>query len=135
MSEPTVTAWRGLLLVAAAYNWAVGASLLTAPVFVMRTLGGEASEGLAIYRAAGVLAIYMGCVFALAAREPALFRPLIWMAALGKLAVFAIYTQAWSSGEASVGEFGVALGDLAFALLFVAVLLTGQRSGSGRAVR
>jgi hypothetical protein len=127
MAEPAVTVWRVLLLVAAAFNWAVGASILTAPAFVMRTLGGEAPEELAIYRAAGVLAIYMGCVFALAAREPARFRSLIWMAAFGKLAVVAIYAQAWLSGEVALGQLGVALGDLVFAVLFVAVLLTGPR--------
>jgi hypothetical protein len=53
------------------------------------------------------------------------------MAAVGKLAVFAIYAQAWSSGEVALGQLGVPVGDLVFALLFIAALLIGPRSAMG----
>jgi hypothetical protein len=118
--------WRILFWVAAAFNLAAGLPLLLTPGFMLQTLEVAPPPDLAFHRMCGLLVVCFGVIYAMIARDLARYRPLVSVAVVGKAGVFAIFAYAWTQGLAPPRALGVALGDLAFGLAFLAFLLTSK---------
>jgi len=124
--------WRVLFCAAAVFNWAVGLPLLLAPALMLQVLQVAAPTDLTFHKMSGLLVLCFGFVYALVARDPARYRPLMWVAVLGKAGVVAIFVHAWMQGLAPPRALGVALGDLAFGLAFLGFLLTHSSQQQAR---
>lgn len=116
--------WRTLFWTAAIFNWLVGAPLLLSPEPLLGMLEVAAPADLTFHRMSGLLIVCLGAVYAFTAQELARYRPLIWIAVVGKLGVVGIFALAWAQGFTPARAFGLALGDLAFALAFIVFLAT-----------
>lgn len=66
-----------------------------------------------------------GGVYAWLSRRPVIDRPLIALAAIGKVGVFAVALVCLLLGDISAGAFAPAVGDLLFGLYFAQWLRTG----------
>lgn len=122
-----MSTWRMVFWVAALFNWAAGLPFLITTNLMLTALGIATPADLVFHRLAGLLIVCLGCVYALVANGPARYRPVVWVAVAGKLGVAAIFTQAWMQGDVPPKAFAIALGDLAFGVVFLALLL-GPRS-------
>ena len=103
--------WRAFFWLAAAYNLVIG-------------LGGFLQAAWRSSEAIGSLLIFcFGIVYALVAREPQRFAPMLVAGILGKLMVVAMLGPPnWATGgNPAIGA--IVAGDLAFAIGFVWVLL------------
>ncbi len=118
MSRATGTparGWHAFFWIAAAFNLAVGAA----------GFAGQ-SEG-AIELVVSLLVFCFGVIYALVARDPLRFAPVLWAGVLGKLGVVVLLgLPNWrSGGDPLIGT--VVAGDLLFALVFLAFLLGPAR--------
>jgi hypothetical protein len=76
-----------------------------------------------------VFMLLFGGAYAWLACQPVIHRPLVALAAVGKLSVFAVFTALWLFGAAPGLGALAAIGDLALAAVFVWWLL-GARPGA-----
>lgn len=117
MADRTPAAWRIFFWLAAAFNLAIGlAAFLDADWASAEAIG-------------AVLIFCFGIVYALVAREPKRFAPVLLAGIVGKAMVVLMLGPAnWREG----GELGVGVivaGDLAFALGFLLFLVKGRPHG------
>ncbi len=111
---------RGLFGTAAAFNIAVGAALVFGRGAVGPALGLGPLSGadLVVSNLAGLLVALLGAAYALIAREPERLRPLIALAAAGKVLAFACVAIPWLQGQVPASLPALAAGDLVYAALF-----------------
>lgn len=114
-----MSGWRTFFWVAAANNLAIGAV-----AFLDAAWGSPEAMG-------GVLIACFGIVYALVARDPARFAPVLWAGVVGKLLVVAMLgPRNWSDGgDPIVGTIVAA--DLAFALGFLLFLWRQRAAATG----
>lgn len=117
MTDRTTTGWRMFFWLAAAFNLVIGLG-----AFLDAAWGSADALG-------GVLIFCFGIVYALVAREPKRFAPVLLAGILGKVMVVLMLGPVhWSAGgNAAVGA--IVAGDLAFALGFAIFLLRGRMRG------
>jgi len=121
---------RYVLVLAALFNFSAAAMILF-PESIGRfaELPTNAPKFFA-WMLAMLIALF-GAVYVWLAHRVTIDRPLVGVAALGKLVVFAVATVCLALGELSAKAYVPAVGDLIFALLFLAWL----RSGAANAGR
>lgn len=102
--------WHVMLAAAALYNLLIGGVALAL---------GAGVDG----RITGLLVGCFGLVYALAAREPVRFAPMLWVGVIGKLGVIALMLPLVRAGAAALGTGLVLLGDGLFTVGFIAFLL------------
>lgn len=107
--------WSGMLWAAAGYNWLVGVPALFMP-------GAAVAD-----RVVALLVACFGLVYALVARDPLRFAPMLWAGIVGKLGVVALMLPEVTAGRAMPGTGLILAGDAAFTLAFVVFLLWGRR--------
>ena len=112
---------RWLFGTGAAFNIAIGLALLFLRPLMQTRLGIEPAEGanLVLANLAGLLAAMVGVIYAMIAREPDRYRPIIVLAALGKLAAVALVVTPWLRGEVGPQLPALVMGDALYALLFL----------------
>ncbi|KWV93724.1 hypothetical protein [Erythrobacter sp. AP23] len=117
MADRTPIGWRIFFWLAAAYNLVIGLG-----AFLDAEWGSAEAIG-------GVLIFCFGIVYALVARQPKRFAPVLIAGILGKvMVVLMLGPPSWGeSGDPGVGA--IVAGDLAFALGFAAFLLRGRKLG------
>ena len=111
-----LTGWRAMLALAALYNLVIGVAALHLP--------GASTDA----RIVGLLVACFGAVYALAARDPLRFAPVLWTGVVGKLGVIALVWPQVRAGTALPGTGWVLAGDALFTLGFLAFLLWGQKA-------
>ena len=114
---------RALFPVAAAFNLAVGAPLLLAPVPVYRLVGMAVPTSLLEARLVGLFVMLFGALYWIIGQRDGHDAPLLMVGIAGKAGAFLLTVGHWLAGEAS-GLFAL-LGcvDLIFGALFLGVLL------------
>lgn len=122
--------WTKLFRFAALFNWMAGGPLLLTPATMLAVFGAAAPADLTFHRLSGLLIILFGAIYWLMASDPLRFRPLATIAVVGKLAVFALFAQAWLAGHVPNGPAALAIGDLLFGLAF-ALFLRRTRTSAG----
>ena len=111
-----------LFSIAALFNWVVAASLAAPGGLTWKILGmPEPEQKLFVHLAALLIAVF-GLAYWWVARNPAGKRPLIELAVVGKLGVFALAAGHLVFGALPLMVFGLSIGDLVFAVLFIRVL-------------
>lgn len=126
--------WRRVLFWAAAiFNFAAGLPLLLSPALILRALQVAEPEDLTFHRMCGLLVVCFGIIYAMIAEDLARYRPLVWVAVVGKTGVAAIFLFALVQGLAPPRAVGLEMGDLAFALAFLVFLLMPSNARVGRA--
>jgi hypothetical protein len=119
-------ALRGALWVSVAYNGG-GALLFAFPSSPLGQLAGLPAPVPPIYAAlVAFFVILFGGAYAWLARQPAIDRPLVALAAIGKAGVFALLVTFWLLGEAPGRGVLAAIGDLVLAGIFAWWLLGAQ---------
>ena len=110
---------RWLFGTAAAFNILVGLSLVFLRPLMQARLGIESAEGanLVFANLAGLLAALLGVIYALIARDPDRYRPIIVLAALGKLVAVALVVTPWLRGEVGPQLPALVMGDALYAAL------------------
>lgn len=102
--------WRTFFWVATAFNLLIG-------------LGGMLAPGATIdARIAGLLIFGFGVVYFFVARDPLRFAPVLWAGVLGKVGVVALLAPSEFSAEGSRLVAGILVGDILFAIGFLAFL-------------
>ena len=119
-------AWRLFFIAAALYNLAAGLPLLVAPDVMLAQLGGAVPDDLLYHRVAGLLILCFGALYAMVARDPARFGPMVWLGVVGKTGVILLVAEAYLAGRVPFSGFAVALGDLVFVMGFVGFLVRGR---------
>lgn len=106
--------WRWLFWAAAAYNFLIGLSSMIAPDLSVDN------------RIMGLMIFAFGVIYALVARDPARYGPVVWAGLMGKVGVVALFVPAIANGTAGLLLTLVIALDAIFALGFLAFLLTKQ---------
>ena len=122
--------WRAFFAVAAAFNFAAGLPLLFVPAEMVGTLGIAVADDLMFHRLTGLLVACFGGVYALIASDPTHYRPMVWLGVIGKAGVVLLFTEAWLAGRIPFAAYAISLGDLAFAVGFLAFLLTAGKKAA-----
>jgi uncharacterized membrane protein len=123
--------WRGVFLTAAIFNWIVGASLLADNSAMMASLGMEALRFDPLYSPLVGLFIILFGAFSFAVFLDLDNRAIVFVNALGKLCAFAYFVYQWQIGNLPGGTVTLGSGDLIYALLFIAFLLTRRPASAG----
>ena len=109
---------RLILGVGAAFN-AFAAAMIALPGS-LGALAALPTGGSLFYRWLLVLFVALfGRAYGWLALQPVIVRPLVGLAAIGKIGVFIVAIACWSSGEIPATTLPPAVGDLAFAGVFV----------------
>lgn len=110
--------WSWMLWAAAAYNWVVA-------------LQGVANASAAVNdRIVALLVCCFGVVYAITARDPARYAPMLWAGIIGKAGIVALLLPAVQAGTAAPGTGLVLAGDALFTVGFLALLLTARRNAA-----
>jgi hypothetical protein len=110
--------WSIMLWAAAAYNLVIGLPGLLMP-------GAAISD-----RIVALLVACFGLVYAIVARDPLRFAPVLWAGVIGKLGVVALILPSVQAGLAAPGTGWILLGDMLFTAFFVLFLLGPARRSS-----
>ncbi|MEZ5680577.1 MAG: hypothetical protein R3E14_04695 [Erythrobacter sp.] len=111
MSDKTLGRWRVFFWIAAVYNLLIGlGAFLDVPWGSAEAIN-------------GVLIFCFGIIYALVAREPERFAPVLVAGILGKAMVVAMLGPPNWFGEGGAAIGAIVFGDLVFALGFAAFLL------------
>jgi uncharacterized membrane protein YfcA len=113
--------WRRLFVVAASFNFAAGLPALLAPAAALETFGLAPLPDHLFVRATGLLVATYGIGYWLVSRRLDR-REIVWLGVIGKLGVVVLFTSAWLQGSLPTRAFAVGMGDLLFALAFLAFL-------------
>jgi hypothetical protein len=116
--------WRIVFLTAAIFNWIVGASLLVDNSEFAASLGMETLRYDALYSPLVGLFIILFGAFSFAVYLDLDNRAIVLVNAIGKLSAFAYFIFQWQMGNLPGGAAALGSGDLVYALLFIAFLLT-----------
>ncbi len=122
-------AWSIFFKAAAAFNFAAGLPLLTAPASILISVGLPVPEDLLFHRFTGLLVVCFGLAYALASRDLERNRAIVWTGVIGKSGVVLLLAQAWWQGAVPFAAFAATLGDLAFVAGFL-LFLFGRKSTS-----
>jgi hypothetical protein len=111
--------WRAFFWAACAFNLLIGLAGMVSPAATVDA------------RIVGLLVFAFGVIYYLVARDPLRFAPVLWAGVLGKLGVVALLApEAFGEGGDRLIA-GILIGDLFFALGFLAFLFTrGEESVS-----
>ena len=115
MSERTLRISLGL---ACPFNL-FAAALFAMPASALGQLMGLPADVPAVYSA---LVGLFGATYGWLAFRPHIDRPLLWLATIGKFAAFAIAVTLWLTQELAVQGVAAAVGDFAFASMWLAWL-------------
>ena len=115
--------WNLLFWVAAFYNWLVGIPMFIAPDLAMAGFGTAVPEDLSLIRVAGALIFCFGVIWAMVARDPDRYKPIVWTGLFGKLGVGFVFAQDWLHGNVPVSGVITTLGQLVFLVMFIAFLM------------
>jgi hypothetical protein len=116
--------WVFVFGLAAIFNLAVGLPMLLAPEVFFSLTGQPAPADLLFVRMSGGLIAVFGVGYAMVARNPMAHRGIAFIGVIGKIIAPAILWFYYQAGAISFSNFAMGLGDLAFAALFAAFLLT-----------
>lgn len=119
----------------AAWNIAIGLSIIFAPAISLNLLYGHESSAddpllFMLDRDFGVCVLLFGIGYAIVAWDPSRNHGLVWLGIIGKFAVVATLLQRWLLGVATAWVLPTAAGDFVFALLFGWFLRRSNRSPS-----
>lgn len=115
--------WRIFFWVAASYNWLIGIPLFLAPGAAITGLGTEVPEDLALIRVAGALLFCFGILFAMVARDPDRYKPILWTGVFGKIGMASIFLPDWVAGNVVPASVIFTFGHIAFCVMFVVFLM------------
>lgn len=115
--------WNLLFWVAAFYNWLVGIPMFVSPGLAMAGFGTTVPDDLSLTRVAGALIFCFGVIFAMVARDPDRYKPIVWTGLFGKLGVAFIFLPDWLAGNVSLSAILLTLGDMVFCVMFIAFLM------------
>jgi hypothetical protein len=119
MSERTLRISLGL---ACPFNL-FAAALFAMPASALGQLMGLPADVPAVYSAlVGLFVGLFGATYGWLAFRPHIDRPLLWLATIGKFAAFAIAVTLWLTQELAVQGVAAAVGDFAFASMWLAWL-------------
>ena len=116
--------WKMVFWVAALFNFAVGLPMLLAPETLLPLIGQPVPADLLMTRLAALLIVVLGIGYGMVARNPVANRPILWLGVLGKAPIPLLVWQTGGAAALASSAFILSLGDLAFAALFLAYLLT-----------
>jgi len=122
--------WKLVFALAALFNFAVGLPLLLAPVAFYTLLGQPVPTDLLSVQTSALLISVFGVGYAMVARDPVANRPIVWLGLLGKAPLPVMVWLQVQAGKASMDAFTLTLGDLVFAVLFLAFLLRTRRAAA-----
>ena len=111
--------WRRFFWAAAIYNFVIGLAGMLTP------------EATIDARVIGLLVFGFGVVYALVARDPLRFAPVLWAGVLGKVGVVALLGPEASRAGGDPIIAAVLVGDALFALGFLAFLFTREDAATG----
>jgi hypothetical protein len=99
------------------------AALFAMPASTLGQLMGLPADVPAVYSAlVGLFVGLFGATYGWLAVQPDIDRPLLWLATIGKFAAFAIAVTLWLKQELAVRGVAAAVGDFAFASIWLAWL-------------
>ena len=119
--------WKLVFWVAALFNFAVGLPMLLAPETLLPLIGQPVPADLLMTRLAALLIVVLGIGYGMVARDPVANRPILWLGILGKAPIPLLVWLTGGAAALASSAFLLSLGDLAFATLFLAYLLTHRR--------
>ena len=119
--------WKLVFWVAALFNFAVGLPMLVAPEALLAAIGQPVPADLLMTRLAALLIVVLGIGYGMVARDPVANRPILWLGILGKAPIPLLVWLTGGAAALASSAFLLSLGDLAFATLFLAYLLTHRR--------
>lgn len=119
--------WKLVFWVAALFNFAVGLPMLVAPEALLADIGQPVPADLLMTRLAALLIVVLGIGYGMVARDPVANRPILWLGILGKAPIPLLVWLTGGAAALASSAFLLSLGDLAFATLFLAYLLTHRR--------
>lgn len=119
--------WKLVFWVAALFNFAVGLPMLVAPEALLADIGQPVPADLLMTRLAALLIVVLGIGYGMVARDPVANRPILWLGILGKAPIPLLVWLTGGAAALASSAFILSLGDLAFATLFLAYLLTHRR--------
>jgi hypothetical protein len=120
--------WQLIFLVGAVFNFLVAAAFVLAPGLTLSLLGfAEPITNPTWYALFWWLVTVFGIGYYLVSRDPAGNRGIAVMGLIGKLGVWVIATVLWLQGHIPVLFYTIAVGDLAFSLLFLWFLASQRR--------
>ncbi len=119
--------WKLVFWVAALFNFAVGLPMLVAPEALLAAIGQPVPADLLMTRLAALLIVVLGIGYGMVARDPVANRPILWLGMLGKAPIPLLVWLTGGAAALASSAFMLSLGDLAFATLFLAYLLTHRR--------
>ncbi len=122
-----MTFWRVVFALAAAFNFAVAAIMLTGPMSLAASTGQGPSADQFYLQTSGVMIAVFGLGYAMAARDPIRNRPIIWLGLIGKAAMPILSGLYVRAGLMPLSTFYVSLGDLVFVILFALFLARTRR--------
>lgn len=122
-----MTFWRGLFVLAAFVNLAVGGAMTAAPARVAEQLGVSGPGGPYAIAMVGMMIAVFGIGYAIVARNPAGNRGIVWIGIIGKLGAAALAAMQCLAGLIPTTTFALGMGDVVFAALFAVFLWRGPR--------
>jgi len=90
--------------------------------------GQPVPANLVLTRLAALLIGVLGIGYGMVARDPVANRPILWLGILGKAPIPLLVWLTGGAAALTSSAFMLSLGDLAFATLFLAYLLTHRRA-------
>jgi hypothetical protein len=114
------------MVAGAAYDFAFATAILGFRVPAARLLGLTLPEDPTYLQLNGILLLLLGAIYLVAGADPHRHQNLIAVVAAGRFLGFVFLFAVWVSGRPPA-FFGLALGDLFFALLHVVLLLRARR--------
>ncbi len=115
----TDSSFRRILWLSAVANLG-GALLFALPAWPLGQLAGLPAEVPLFYRAfVALFVLIYGGMYAWLAMQPAIHRPMVALAALGKSSAFGLVLLLWLMGKASVMSVALLSADLGLAALYL----------------
>lgn len=120
--------WKLVFAIAALFNFAVGLPMLLAPEALLTAIGQPVPADLLMTRLAALLIVVLGIGYGMVWRDPVANRGILWLGVLGKAPIPLLVWMAGGAAALASSSFLLSLGDLSFAALFLAYLLTHRRA-------
>lgn len=120
--------WKLVFAIAALFNFAVGLPMLLAPEALLAAIGQPEPADLLMTRLAALLIVVLGIGYGMVWRDPVANRAILWLGVLGKAPIPLLVWLTGGAAALASSSFLLSLGDLAFAALFLAYLLTHKRA-------
>jgi len=120
--------WLGRsMALGALYDLLFGAAILLLPALAASWLGLALPQDPVYLKLNGIFLLLLAALYSLPAADPVRYRAVAWVAAAGRAAGFVYFARVAATGGESVFWL-LGLGDLLFALLHLALLLSSREA-------